>query len=147
MAAHKVVVATWEILDGEGLRRRRFFGDVVDVDEAEAARGIAAGALAEVDEAPADDQDDQDQSGGTDPWTVVDVQGQAVGELPGGDDQGDESQPDGADATEDAPADEVEKPKKTAKLEAWRDYAVAKGLDADEIKQLTKEQLIELVSD
>lgn len=129
MAAHKVVVATWEVLDGEGLRRRRFFGDVVDVDEAEAARGIAAGALAEVDEAPADDQDDQDQSDGADG------------------DQGDESQPDGADAPTDAsaPAGEVEKPKKTAKVEAWRDYAVAQGLDADEVKPLTKEQLIELV--
>lgn len=142
MAAHKVVVATWEVLDGEGLRRRRFFGDVVDVDEAEAARGIAAGALAEVDEAPADDQDDQDQSDGADS-----DQGDGSDDT-GADDQGDESQPDGADAPTDAsaPVDEVEKPKGTAKTEMWRDYAVAKGIvTADEAAQLNRDELRELV--
>lgn len=137
MAAHKVVVATWEILDGEGLRRRRFFGDVVDVDEAEAARGIAAGALAEVDEAPADDQNDQDQADGTDG-----DQGDGSDDT-GADDQGDESQPDGADTPT---ADEVEKPKGTAKTEVWRDYAVAKGIvTVDEAAQLNRDELRELV--
>ena len=57
-------------------------------------------------------------------------------------DEDTESEP--AEDDSDGPAVEVEKPAKTAPVAAWRDYAVAQGMDADEAGEAARADLIAL---
>ncbi|CAM3810012.1 hypothetical protein ACXYTP_07445 [Tsukamurella ocularis] len=128
----------------ETIRHRQ--GDVVDVDGADEARLFAAGALAPLEDEPAEDSDDD--------------AGQADADASGSDGDGDADTPPADTDAGDQPAEdpdtdgpvgtvesglisaEVEKPKKAAPVDDWRAYAVAQGLDAEAVAKMSKVDLI-----
>lgn len=106
------------------IERKRFrHGDLIEVDGAEELRLLAAGALVPVD---------QNEGGGAAAEDAEAVAPPAIGS---------------ADTPVEAEADESDgdKPKRTANVAAWRDYAITQGIDGAEAAELTKAELIELV--
>lgn len=117
----KVLVATWEYLDADGLRRRAFFGDIVrltdaEVDRAQAA-GVFAAAVAHEDRAPAGDDGAASGEGGTE--APQDPGAQAGGE----------------------------RPKKAASKATWVAYAVSRGMDEAEAKAMNRDDLVQKFSE
>ncbi|MGD3153855.1 hypothetical protein [Tsukamurella tyrosinosolvens] len=121
----------------ETIRHRQ--GDVVDVDGAEEARLLAAGALAPLEDEPAEDSDDDasgsDGDGGADTPPADTDTGDQPAEAP---------DTDGPVGTVESGliSAEVEKPKKAAPVDDWRAYAVAQGLDAEAVAKMSKVDLI-----
>lgn len=133
----------------ETIRHRQ--GDVVDVDGADEARLLAAGALAPLEDEPADDSDDD--AG----------QGDADASGSDGDDDGVETPPADAVDSGDQPAEvpdsdgpvgtvesglisaELKKPKQAANVAVWVEYAVARGVDRAKAEDMTKRELIDEV--
>lgn len=118
----KVLVATWEYLDADGLRRRAFFGDIVrltdaEVDRAQAAGVFAAAAAAHEDRAPAGDGGAASGEGGTE--ALQDPGAQAGGE----------------------------RPKKAASKATWVAYAVSRGMDEAEAKAMNRDDLVQKFSE
>lgn len=116
----KILVATWEYLDADGLRRRAFFGDIVRLTDAEVDRAQAAGvfaAAAHEDPAPAGDDGAASGDGGT--------------EAP---------QDPGAQA-------DGERPKKAASKATWVAYAVSRGMDEAEAKAMNRDDLVQKFSE
>lgn len=117
----KILVATWEYLDADGLRRRAFFGDIVrltdaEVDRAQAA-GVFAAAAAHEDPAPAGDDGAASGEGGTE--APQDPGAQAGGE----------------------------RPKKAASKATWVAYAVSRGMDEAEAKAMNRDDLVQKFSE
>lgn len=125
-------------------------GDVVDVDGAEEARLLVAGALEPLEDEPAEDSDDdsgQDDEGSDKEHPGADGDG-SLDTSPADADAGDQP----AEAPDsDGPVGaiesglisaEVEKPKKAAPVDDWRAYAVAQGLDAEAAAKMSKVDLI-----
>lgn len=108
----------------ETIRHRQ--GDVVDVDGADEARLLAAGALTPLEEPADDSDDDADQAGDA---------GEQPAEVPG---------TDGPVGTVESGliSAEVEKPKKAAPVDDWRAYAVAQGLGTELVATMSKVDLI-----
>lgn len=119
----KVLVATWEYLDADGLRRRAFFGDIVRLTDAEVDRAQAAGvfataaAAAHEDRAPAGDGGAASGEGGTE--ALQDPGAQAGGE----------------------------RPKKAASKATWVAYAVSRGMDEAEAKAMNRDDLVQKFSE
>lgn len=116
----KVLVATWEYLDADGLRRRAFFGDIVRLTDAEVDRAQAAGvfaAAAREDRAPAGDDGAASGEGGTE--APQDPGAQAGGE----------------------------RPKKAASKATWVAYAVSRGMDEAEAKAMNRDDLVQKFSE
>ncbi|SIJ52384.1 Uncharacterised protein [Mycobacteroides abscessus subsp. bolletii] len=117
----KILVATWEYLDADGLRRRAFFGDIVrltdaEVDRAQAA-GVFAAAVAHEGPAPAGDDGAASGEGGTE--APQDPGAQAGGE----------------------------RPKKAASKATWVAYAVSRGMDEAEAKAMNRDDLVQKFSE
>ena len=121
-------------------------GDVVDVDGADEARLLAAGALAPHEDEPTEDADDEagqgdadasgsDRDGGADTPPADTAAGAQPAEAP---------DPEGPVGTVESGliSAEVEKPKKAAPVDDWRAYAVAQGLDAEAVAKMSKVDLI-----
>ncbi|RDB46188.1 hypothetical protein [Tsukamurella tyrosinosolvens] len=128
----------------ETIRHRQ--GDVVDVDGADEARLLAAGALAPLEDEPAEDSDDGADQGDAD---ASGSDGDGGADTPPADtDTGDQPAeapaPDGPVGTIESGliSAEVEKPKKAAPVDDWRAYAVAQGLDAEAVAKMSKVDLI-----
>lgn len=123
MAKVRVANATWEYCTADGLYRRAFFGDVVDLPPGELARGRTLGIIVDL-EVPAATPEPVAAPVIPGPAPVVDP-------VPGPPHQA-------------APAGpEPVRPKSASSTETWRAYAVAKGIPADKAAHMSKVEIRE----
>lgn len=121
---------------------------LIDAGHAEpiSARKSSKASTAEKGSAESDEADDAD------PATSLDDDAGDVAENEGDDTDGDIQDSDGDvqdsedtdGQAQDDNAPSVDKPAKTAPVAAWRDYAVAQGMDADEAGDAARADLIAL---
>ena len=121
-------------------------GDVVDVDGADEARLLAAGALAPLEDEPVEDSDDGAGQGDADASGPDGAGGADTppADTDAGDQPAEAPDTDGPVGTVESGliSAEVEKPKKAAPVDDWRAYAVAQGLDAEAVAKMSKVDLI-----
>ncbi|WP_016895911.1 hypothetical protein [Mycobacteroides abscessus] len=102
-------------LDDDDVRRLTAAGAIVDRESYERAQAEAEAAAQAAAEALADDGDDETAGGG------------------GGEG--------GWDAVVLAPGDGIERPKSAHSTEVWRQYAIARGIPADQAAKMSKTQI------
>jgi hypothetical protein len=156
MAEKEIRVAVWEYHDADGKRRRAWFGQTVDLTEDEIARGEAAGVFDQPEPVgdvpftlptilPIDPAADGADGGGLVDEPADDEVIATGDQADGGNaaDQGDGDDQGGAQPAgeADAPAATPERPKDTALVAEWREYAEAQGMDADEAAKLSRAEL------
>lgn len=118
MAKKTVRVAVWEYRNAEGKRRLAYFGDSVDLTEDEIARGEAVDAFG-ADE-PEVVETDEDPDTETDSEVVAEPAA--------------------------LPAESVRRPRSTATVEKWVEYAKAVGIPAADIEAMdNKDDIIAAV--
>lgn len=101
----KILVAVWEYRDATGKKRRAYFGDDVELTDAEAARAEMEGVLGTAEPEPETGPIEEGDSG--------DGDGGEAGE--------------GQDDGEPAPPPPPKRPAKAALTELWAEYVVALG--------------------
>lgn len=132
-------------------------GDVVDIDGADEARLLAAGALAPLEDEPAEASDDdagQDDEGsdnehpGADGADTLPTDGDDGADTPpadtyAGDQPAEVPDTDGPVGTVESGLISVtEKPKQAANVAVWVEYAVTRGIDRAKAEDMTKRELI-----
>ncbi|WP_094980339.1 hypothetical protein [Rhodococcus pyridinivorans] len=140
MAKYRIVAESWdEILSkpGEPLNYTRHRkGTVVEVPDAEVDRLIRAGAIEPAGRTSA-------RSSAAKAPTKVATKAPAKTTKVAADDSGADGEDSGDESTGDGQPDgEVERPKRTAPVEDWVEYAVSKGLARDYASALDRDALI-----
>ncbi|WP_084865876.1 hypothetical protein [Prescottella equi] len=112
MARKKIRVALWEYRNADGKRRLCYFGDTVELTDAEIERGTAAGVF---------DQPEPE-------LVVVD--------------DAEPAPSDDAAAPAAPAADAPRRPRATATIEKWAAYAKVRGIDADKVDAMESKDAI-----
>ncbi|MFC0314490.1 hypothetical protein ACFQNE_02030 [Gordonia phosphorivorans] len=162
MAKRTLGVATWEYRDKDKKRRRAYFGDEIDVSAAEIRRGDAAGVWAEPERrsgrAPAKSAADADATTAAGAADDADILAGLDGSESSdeSDEDGGETADAGADAADDQPTESatepvsedaaqegpLERPKNSAPVAAWVEYAVSHGMDRADAEASSRADLI-----